>query len=265
LSSLTNVRLIDLTSDCIEAWAKEESKRRQASARLAWRLLKAFLNWCAAHKAYSELVQPKAVSSSRTRESLGKPRRRNDVLQREQLKVWFGAVLSLPSPVISAYLQCLLLVGPRREEMAELRWVDLDFRWASMKLKDKVEEYRVVPLTPYVSQLLYHLPRLNEWVFSSERSKSGHIEEPRIAHNQALKAAGLPHITLHGLRRSFATLSEWIEMPPGISAQVQGHAPQGVREQNYIRRPLDLLRMWHVKIEAWILDQAGIQFHDHQH
>ena len=40
----------------------------------------------------------------------------------------------------------------------------------------------------------------------------------------------------------------------------QGHAPQGVREQNYIRRPLDLLRMWHVKIEAWILEQAGIEF-----
>jgi len=31
-----------------------------------------------------------------------------------------------------------------------------------------------------------------------------------------------------------------------------------VREQNYVRRPLDLLRMWHVKIEASILEQAGI-------
>ena len=67
-------------------------------------------------------------------------------------------------------------------------------------------------------------------------------------------------MTIYGLRRSFATLSEWIEMPSGISAQIQGHAPQGVREQNYIRRPIDLLRMWHVKIEAWILEQAGIQF-----
>ncbi len=51
-----------------------------------------------------------------------------------------------------------------------------------------------------------------------------------------------------------------IEMPAGIAAQIQGHAPQGVREQHYIRRPLDLLRMWHVKIEAWILEQAGIKF-----
>ena len=67
-------------------------------------------------------------------------------------------------------------------------------------------------------------------------------------------------MTLHGLRRSFASLCEWIEMPAGIAAQIQGHAPQGVREQNYIRPPLDLLRMWHVKIEAWILEQAGVVF-----
>jgi integrase len=65
---------------------------------------------------------------------------------------------------------------------------------------------------------------------------------------------------LHGLRRSFATLCEWTETPAGIAAQIQGHAPQGVREQNYIRRPLDLLRMWHVKIETWMLEQAQIRF-----
>jgi hypothetical protein len=46
----------------------------------------------------------------------------------------------------------------------------------------------------------------------------------------------------------------------GIASQIQGHAPQGVREQNYIRRPLDLLRKWHVKIEVWMLEQAGIDF-----
>lgn len=45
-----------------------------------------------------------------------------------------------------------------------------------------------------------------------------------------------------------------------MSAQIQGHAPQGVREQNYIRRPLDLLRVHHEKIESWILEQAGVAF-----
>ncbi|MFZ3140587.1 tyrosine-type recombinase/integrase [Polaromonas sp.] len=144
-------------------------------------------------------------------------------------------------------------------ELAELKWEDVNFQWRGLELKDKIEGRRAVPLTPFVAHLLAALPRRNEWVFSSPASASGRLTEPSIAHRQACAAAGL-ELTLHGLRRSFASLCEWLDIPGGISAQIQGHAPQGVREQNYIRRPLDLLRVHHEKIEAWILEQAGIVF-----
>jgi integrase len=260
LAALAEDKLVELSMERIEAWSTIEAQTRPSSGRLAMRLLKAFLYWCADHKVYSKIVSTNAATSSKAREALGRPRVKHDVLQREQLPAWFNAVRKIGNPVISAYLQVLLLDGPRREELAKLRWTEVDFRWGSIKLCDKVEEFRMVPLTPYVASLLENLPRRNEWVFSSLTSESGHIAEPRIAHNEALTVAGLPHLTLHGLRRSFATLSEWVETPAGIAAQIQGHAPQGVREQNYIRRPLDLLRMWHVKIEAWMLEQAGIDF-----
>ena len=259
LWSLSSLRLIDLTNERVEAWAREEAKTRPSSARLAWRLLKAFMNWCASHKTYSSMVTSNPTKSARVRESLGKEKRRHDVLQREMLESWFSAVRKIGNPVIAAYLQVLLLTGARREELAALKWTDVNFQWGSIKLSDKVEDFRMVPLTPFVAQLLANLPRRNAFVFSSPASASGHIAEPRIAHNEAVAVANLPQLTLHGLRRSFATLSEWIEMPNGIAAQIQGHAPQGVREQNYIRRPLDLLRVWHAKIETWILEQAGVE------
>jgi integrase len=63
---------------------------------------------------------------------------------------------------------------------------------------------------------------------------------------------------LHGLRRSFGTLAEWVECPTGVVAQIMGHKPSAIAEKHYRRRPLDLLRMWHVRIETWILEQAGI-------
>ena len=260
LSILAAERLIDLTDARIEAWAKVEAQTRPSSARLAMRLLKAFLNWCSAHPHYSAIVTRNAAKSAKAREILGKPKVKHDLLQREQLAAWFREVRKIGNPVISAYLQTLLMIGARREEVAGLRWADVDFQWGSMKLGDKVEDFRMVPLTPYVAHLLAALPRRNEWVFSSPSADSGKLAEPRIAHNEAVAAAGLPHLTLHGLRRSFATLSEWTETPAGIAAQIQGHAPQGVREQNYIRRPLDLLRKWHVKIEEWMLEQSGIEF-----
>ena len=104
---------------------------------------------------------------------------------------------------------------------------------------------------------------LSQWkpslfVFSG-RSKSGHIEEPRIAHDKAVAAAGIPDLTIQGLRRSFSTLAEWTEAPEGVVAQIQGHKPSATREKHYKKRPLDLLRMWNTKIEAWVLEQAGIE------
>jgi integrase len=260
LASLAPVRLIDLSNARIEAWARIETEARPSSARLAMRLLKACLNWCGEHAEYSVILPRNPAKSSKAREILGRPTEKHDVLEREQLANWFEEVRKIGNPVISAYLQTLLITGARREEIAELRWTDVDFRWKSLKLKDKVKPFRKVPLTPYLASLLTTLPRRNEWVFSSPTAEEGHIAEPRIAHNEAVADAGLPHLTLHGLRRSFATLSEWIEMPSGIAAQIQGHAPQGVREANYIWRPLDLLRLWHNKIEAWILQEAGIEF-----
>ncbi|MFZ6862992.1 tyrosine-type recombinase/integrase [Undibacterium sp. Ji67W] len=260
LSVLADLRLVELTSERVEEWARVESIARPSSGRLAIRMLKACLNWCSDHKIYKTIVSTNAAKSSKVRESLGKPKVKYDLLQREQLNAWFDAVRKIKNPVISSYLQCLLITGARREEMAALKWADVDFQWHSLKLKDKIEDFRMVPLTPYVAHLLSMLPRRNEWVFSSPTAANGRIAEPRYAHNEANATAGLPHLTLHGLRRSFATLSEWTETPAGIAAQIQGHAPQGVREQNYIRRPLDLLRMWHIKIESWMLEQAGVEF-----
>lgn len=143
--------------------------------------------------------------------------------------------------------------------MANLRWEDCDFQWNSLTIRDKVEGQRIIPLTPYVSYLLSNLPRRNYWVFSSPTAADGRLTEPSKQNSKVCSIIGVS-VSLHGLRRSFATLSEWVETPAGIAAQIQGHKPSGVREKNYIRRPLDLLRLWHARIEEWILQQAGIEF-----
>jgi len=118
---------------------------------------------------------------------------------------------------------------------------------------------RVIPLPPYVEQLLSVLPRRNKYVFSSPQSESGCIQDPYRRHVEALQRADLPHVTIHGLRRSFGSLSEWVECPVGIVAQIQGHKPSATAEKHYRVRPLDLLQMWHNKIEKEILDFAGIE------
>ena len=36
------------------------------------------------------------------------------------------------------------------------------------------------------------------------------------------------------------------------------HKPSATAEKHYPVRPLDLLRVYHERIEAWVLEQAGI-------
>ena len=259
LAALMPRKLSEIDAEIVKAWLRDETARRPTQAALAYRLLRAFLNWCADTPDYRGLASDDSCNARITRDLLPKKAAKDDCLQREQLPVWFRVVRSINNPVIAAYLQALLLTGARREEMAGLKWGDVDFRWQSLTIRDKVEGERTIPLTPYVANLLAILPRRNEWVFSSPAAKSGRLQEPRIAHNQALAAADLPALTLHGLRRSFGTLAEWVECPSGVVAQIMGHKPSATAEKHYRVRPLDLLRMWHVKIEAWILEQAGIE------
>ncbi|BBO81187.1 prophage integrase IntF [Desulfosarcina ovata subsp. sediminis] len=259
LAKLLPMRLADIDQQVVESWLKTEAKKRPARARLAYALLRAFLNWCDNKPEYKGLCAPDACSTRIKRDTLPKQKPKADCLQREQLPAWFNAVREFHNPVISAYLQTLLLIGARREELARLQWEDIDFQWNSLTIRDKVEGERTIPLTPYVARLLSPLPRRNQWVFSSPTSASKRISEPRHGHNKCLVKAGIDGLTIHGLRRSFGTLSEWVECPVGVVAQIMGHKPSAIAEKHYRQRPLDLLRMWHVKIEKWILDQAGIE------
>lgn len=60
--------------------------------------------------------------------------------------------------------------------------------------------------------------------------------------------------------RSPHILTEWLDVRAGVVAQRRGHKPSATAEKHYKRRPLDLLRVHHERIEAWILQQAGVQF-----
>ena len=261
LAALMPLALKDLDQATIERWAANEGKTRPSSARLAWRLLTVFLTWCAEQPEYANLLPDKnPAKTKKAREALGKAGTKSDVLQREQLAAWFAAVQQIQNPVIAACLQMMLLTGARPGEVLALRWEDVNTQWKGISIRDKVEGTREIPATPYMLHLLAALPRRNEWVFSSPTSASGCLTEPNNPHTRACNAAGLEGLTLHGLRRSFASLTEWLEVPAGVVAQIQGHKPSATAEKHYKVRPLELLRVHHERIEAWILEQAGIVF-----
>lgn len=222
-------------------------------------MLKAFLTWCTEQPDLRPLVPlgSAVAKTRRTRDALGKAGVKKDSLLREQLKPWFAAVRSMSNPVAAAYLQTCLITGARPNEALGITWADIDWNWNSVQVRDKVEGDRMIPLTPYLGDLLWGLPRTGARVFATAKGKP--ISPPRKAHVAVCKVAGVPLVTFHGLRRSFKSLTEWLDIQAGVVAQIMGHKPSATAEKHYTTRPLDLLRVHHKTIEAWMLEQAGVE------
>jgi len=252
LTPLLSMPIASIDRKVLEAWAKTNSKNRPTVTRLAWRCLKAFLNWSMQQEAYAKVfdgVNP--ANNQSLKEILGHPNAKQDAIQLQQLPSWFAAVKNLQNPVARAYLQTLLLTGGRPSEILNIRWIDVDFKWRQMTIGDKYEGRRTIPLTQYVASLMSDLPKTSEWVFTGRKNRpyTGTI----AAINQVSNSTQIAGLTRNGVRRSFRTLSEWIESPVGVVAQIMGHKPSAIAEKHYTVRPIDLLRHHHQKIEDWIL------------
>ena len=265
LAPLLALNLSDIDEDRLTVWFNVESRRSKHQATRALMMFRGFLRWCSSQPEYRALVNRDAGKAPAIMDNLPEMKRRTDALEAAQVPGWWAGVAQLSNLTASAYLRALLLTGARREEMAALKWADVDFRWHKLTIADKVGDTRTIPLTSYLAWLLASLPRgksvdgaLSPFVFASA-SKSGRIADPRSSHVKALQGAGIDALTLHGLRRSFSLLGEAAGAPAGAIAQVMGHRPSATAE-GYRPRSVDALRPFLQRIEDHILSLAGVKF-----
>ena len=230
------------------------AKHGAAQANQAMRSLSAVLNWSMDDERYAAALEKNPAAKL----SLHTIKARKNSLERGQLRSWWSACENIGNDTAKVYLRFLLLTGARREEALSLRWVDVDAtRWNTCIFRDtKNGDDRKIPLTEFVARMLDSLPRENEFVFYSATSASGRMTEPAKHIARIAAETGL-HKSSHDLRKSFATLTEWAELPSGAVKQVLGHKSSGVTEEHYKERPLDLLRMLLQRYEDFILKESG--------
>jgi integrase len=139
LTPILQFRLKDVTAEILTEWVTAAKARRAGVARAGFALFRTFWRWCDTRSEYRSLIDRAVIDDRDLRAALPpKKSKRFDVLQRSQLKSWFEHVRALSNPVIATFLQALILTGARRDEMASLRWADVDFKWRSLWVKDKV-------------------------------------------------------------------------------------------------------------------------------
>jgi integrase len=173
------------------------------AANRVFAAIRKFFNWCAARDIIA--ASPCAGVKPPTAE-----RARDRVLSDEELRLVWRAADKLGG-TFSPLVKMLALTGQRRDEVARMRWeeLDLDARlWTLPPARTKNNQPHEVPLSKAALVVLQNVPRIASSPFvlttnGGGSPASGYSKNKRRL--DALLPADMPPWRLHDLRRSCAS------------------------------------------------------------
>lgn len=224
-ASVKNTPLDQLTGLQLQAAINHQAKKHPRAAQLTYTTL---------HVAMKQAVELGILTRS-PMNGCRKPihtAARASVLTVDQLSHYIAAARS-----VREYPLLLLMatIGLRRGEALGLRWDRINLQ-TGMVLVDQQRmrvsgRYVLRPLKSRASKRLLPLPPsvLQELTTVRIRSMSGFLvdvtpETLARVHGRVLISAGLPHVTLHGLRHSMATAAAAQGCPMKILQGILGHS-----------------------------------------
>jgi integrase len=175
----------------------------------------------------------------------GEETRRERTLSHEEIRAVWSAAEGLGYP-FGTFFQLTLLLGQRREEVASMRWADLDLEngiWTLPADATKASRGHIVPLAPIVLDILQVLPRKSyadggalkqsPYVFTtSGKTPISGFSKAKARLDQAIAkardGAALAPWTIHDLRRSVATEMGRLRVSRLVIGKVLNHADRSV-------------------------------------
>lgn len=187
---------------------------------------------------------------------------RDRVLSDDELKaVWQGA--QAIGWLFGAVVQLLILTGQRREEVAGMRWSEIDFEarvWTLPRERSKNNQAHTVPLSELALEILKALPRAEGKagiVFSTKGNApvSGFSRAKDRIDRFIGEAA---HWTLHDLRRTFASGAARLGIAVHVVEAVLNHRSGTIRGIAAVYNRYSYDSEKRVALEAWARYVAGL-------
>jgi integrase len=137
-----------------------------------------------------------------------KEKSRDRFVQGDELQRFFAAVAEVPNELMRDYFLISLFCGQRRSNIMAMRWDQIDFKLKFWYIPDtKSGDPHTVVLIDPALEILQRRKRNaeSEWVFPSDVSASGHLEEPKRSWQSLLKRAQIENLRIHDLRRTLGS------------------------------------------------------------
>jgi integrase len=193
-----------------------------------------------------------------------KERTRDRVLSDDELRWLWRACENIDWP-FGPLIKLLLLTGQRRDEVATLRWSELDLgkrNWNLPREKAKNNRTHEIHLSHAAIAVLNSIPRIETMVFTSTGSSpvSGFSRAKRRLDAAMLsaklgelgeKCEPIPHWVLHDLRRTAATGLARLGFPPHVVDKILNHVTGTIRGVSAVYNRFEYFEERRAALEAW--------------
>lgn len=261
--------VVSLTPAMIETRHRKLGAKSEARANLTMRYLRAILNFAAQKWADDNghpLIPYNPVKRLSATKGWYRVERRRNIIKEHELAPWWQAVEALGAdpamrhgPEYRDYYLTLLLTGLRRSEALNLTWEQVDFKARTLTVTDtKNREPHTLPLSAYLLALLQARTERSgsQYVFSAPDGQQ--IANFRDITRYIEQRSG-QHITLHDLRRTFATVAERLDIPAYALKRLLNHKQTGDVTSGYLVIDVERLREPMEKITDFLLKAAGVR------
>ena len=139
-----------------------------------------------------------------------KEKSRDRYVDTKEMNIFLKTVEEEPNKMIADFFLTCLYTGARKGNVLSMKWENINFKDKMWYVPDtKNGEPQNVPLDDIAIEVLNRRKENNstKWVFPSELSASGHLEEPKKVWHRIVKKAGIRNLRIHDLRR---TLGSWM-------------------------------------------------------
>jgi integrase len=162
---------------------------------------------------------------------------RDRVLSERELSLVWRAAAALPAPY-GPIIRLLMLTGARRNEVAGMRWTELDSdreNWTLPKERSKNRREHIVPLSSPAAGILASTPVFEHspFVFGGGRAAPSTFAKTKTRLDAEITRLSdgkpIPHWTIHDLRRSVATQLAEMKIAPHVIEAVLNHKGGTIR------------------------------------
>jgi integrase len=247
------IELLDAVMDSGSVRKDDDGKRKLPGgpiiANRVLAAIRAMFNW-ALRRGIIESTPAALV------ERPGEETRRDRTLKAEEIRVLWPRFATLEYP-FGPFFEMALATGQRREEVARMRWVDIDIGaqlWILPAEATKAARGHAVPLSPLALTLLEGLPKLGTYVFTTTRDRpiSGFSKAKArldaIGTSDGTSAVTIAPWTIHDLRRTAATEMGRLGVSRFIIGKVLNHADRSVTgiydRHAYLKEKREALEVW---------------------